>query len=121
MYSFGVVLLEIITGRNPLGESDNIYVVKWVTTMLEDNGDIANIVDPKLIGNFDVNSAWKMVELAMACVEHDSTNRPTMASVASELKMCLMEIAIAHGDRPSAERKDSTPLNIESDLYPTAC
>ncbi|XP_019193335.1 PREDICTED: putative leucine-rich repeat receptor-like protein kinase At2g19210 isoform X2 [Ipomoea nil] len=122
VYSFGVVLLEIITGRNPLGESDNIYVVKWVTTMLEDNGDIASIVDPRLVENFDINSAWKVVELGMACVEHDSANRPTMASVASELKMCLMEITTSRSDQPTVERNDdSMPLNVESDLYPSAC
>nr|GMC70911.1 putative leucine-rich repeat receptor-like protein kinase At2g19210 [Ipomoea batatas] len=121
VYSFGVVLLEILTGRNPLGESDNIYVVKWVTTMLEDNGDIASIVDPRLVENFNINSAWKVIELGMACVEHDSANRPTMASVASELKMCLMEITTSRGNQPTAEEKDSMPLNVESDLYPSAC
>nr|GMC74841.1 putative leucine-rich repeat receptor-like protein kinase At2g19210 [Ipomoea batatas] len=108
-------------GRNPLGESDNIYVVKWVTTMLEDNGDIASIVDPRLVENFNINSAWKVIELGMACVEHDSANRPTMASVASELKMCLMEITTSRGNQPTAEEKDSMPLNVESDLYPSAC
>nr|GMC73183.1 putative leucine-rich repeat receptor-like protein kinase At2g19210 [Ipomoea batatas] len=113
---------DAVEGRNPLGESDNIYVVKWVTTMLEDNGDIASIVDPRLVENFNINSAWKVVELGMACVEHDSTNRPTMASVASELKMCLMEITTnSRGDQSTVERKDSMPLNVESDLYPSAC
>ena len=33
-----------------------------------DKGDIQNIVDPRLQGNFNVNSAWKVIEIAMACV-----------------------------------------------------
>jgi hypothetical protein len=38
-------------------------------------GDIKNIVDPRLCENFNINSAWKAVEIAMACVSPTSAKR----------------------------------------------
>ncbi|CAL9009895.1 unnamed protein product, partial [Prunus brigantina] len=61
---FGVVLLEIITGRpvysNTHGE--RIHISNWVSFMLS-NGDISGIVDRRLEGSFNVNSVWKAVEI----------------------------------------------------------
>ncbi|XP_030491454.2 putative leucine-rich repeat receptor-like serine/threonine-protein kinase At2g19230 isoform X1 [Cannabis sativa] len=92
VYSFGVVLLELITGRPVLDKSrdhNNAHIIHWVSSMLS-NGDIKSIIDPKLEGhNFDMNTVWKVIEIAMACVSRPSTNRPTMSIVASELKECL--------------------------------
>ena len=52
-------------------------------------GDIKSIVDTRLRGNFNINSAWKVVEIAMACVSTTSAKRPTMNQVVVELKECL--------------------------------
>ncbi|KAI3744133.1 hypothetical protein L1987_57209 [Smallanthus sonchifolius] len=86
VYSFGVVLLELITGRPAI--STDIYIVNWVKSMVE-KGSIEIIVDPRLQGDFEVNTAWKMVELAMTCVDSTSVKRPTMNDVVMDLKNCL--------------------------------
>ncbi|KAM3699578.1 hypothetical protein ACB098_05G035800 [Castanea mollissima] len=89
VYSFGVVLLEIITSRPVIERSyENTHISQWVRMML-DKGDIQNIVDPRLGGDFNVNSAWKAVEIAMACVSTTSSNRPPMSEVVVRLKECL--------------------------------
>ena len=54
-----------------------------------DRGDIQNIVDPRLGGDFNINSAWKAVEIAMACASATSSNRPPMSEVIVRLKECL--------------------------------
>ena len=65
VYSFGVVLLEIITCRPIIERSDeNIHISQWVSFMLA-KADIKNIVDPSLQGAFNINSVWKVVEIAM--------------------------------------------------------
>ena len=67
MYSFGVVLLEIISGQQPyIISAERIHIVKWVSSKVQ-TGDIRNIIDPSLRGNFDINVAWKIVEVAMSC------------------------------------------------------
>ena len=89
VYSFGVVLLEIITGRPAIGRTqDRTHVSQWVGFMLS-NGDVRSVVDPRLEGDFEINSAWKAVELAMVCVSSTSTRRPYMNQVVTELKDCL--------------------------------
>ncbi|GMN28838.1 hypothetical protein TIFTF001_041230 [Ficus carica] len=46
-------------------------------------------LDPEIQGDFDANTVWKAVEIAMACVAPSSRDRPTMNRVATELKDCL--------------------------------
>ena len=89
IYSFGVILLEIITSKPViLTAIENTHIRKWVTSMLA-GGDIRRIVDPKLSGDFENNSAWKAVELALSCTSQSSSERPTMIEVVMELKECL--------------------------------
>ncbi|XP_010095925.2 probable LRR receptor-like protein kinase At1g51890 [Morus notabilis] len=89
VYSFGMVLLEIITGKPAMSKAhDNICLGEWVTLMLEE-GRINSIVDPRLQGNFSVNTAWKVVEIAINCVSPSSAQRPTMGQVVGDLKECL--------------------------------
>ncbi|KAK0598521.1 hypothetical protein LWI29_035548 [Acer saccharum] len=95
LYSFGVVLLEIITNRPVIlkTENENTHLSQWVIDRVE-TGDMENIADPSLQGDFGSSSAWKVVELALACAYHVSSKRPTIDEVVMELKECLaMELA----------------------------
>lgn len=69
VYSFGVVLLELITARTPvipISDSVFIHVGEWVHQGL-DHGNIESIVDVKMRGDYDVNSVWKAANLALHC------------------------------------------------------
>ncbi|KAH9665566.1 protein kinase domain-containing protein [Citrus sinensis] len=124
VYSFGVVLLELITGQPVIQKTpERTLIGQWVSSMLA-RGDIKNIVDQRLQGDFDTNTVWKAVEIAMACIHSISTRRPTMNQVVIELNDCLaMEIGRtkAHETAP-----DGTPdelmidLNLQSDVFPLA-
>ncbi|KAL3720921.1 hypothetical protein ACJRO7_005690 [Eucalyptus globulus] len=91
VYSFGVVLFELITGRPAImrsPEGSSMHILHWVTPLIE-RGDIQSIVDPRLNGQFSINSAWKAVEIAMSCVPIMAVQRPDMNHVLSELKESL--------------------------------
>ncbi|KAK0595490.1 hypothetical protein LWI29_007183 [Acer saccharum] len=122
VYSFGVVLLEIITNRSVItNTNENSHIKQWVGFMLA-QGDIKNIVDQRLHGDFDSNSAWKIVELAMHCVSQTSIRRPTMSHVVIVLKDCLaMEMARTdgHGNEPK-DQHERFSVNLNSELAPTA-
>ncbi|XP_062008518.1 probable LRR receptor-like protein kinase At1g51890 isoform X3 [Rosa rugosa] len=110
VYSFGIVLLEIITGRPVLSKTDErIHISQWVGFMLE-TGNIYSIVDPRLEGNFTVNSVWKAVEIAMACVSPSAIKRPIMSQVVIELKECL---ATQMGE---TKHNNETELTCSTDL-----
>jgi serine/threonine protein kinase len=91
VYSFGVVLLEIITGRPPvlaISDSMSIHVGEWVNQSLN-HGTIESIVDAKMGEDYDINSVWKVADLALHCKQEVPQERPTMAEVVAQLKECL--------------------------------
>ena len=78
MFSFGVVLLEIITGQPPIiAGPEGGHLKKWVNQKLS-RGDIESIVDPKMHGQYDINSVWKVTDLACRCTDNISAQRPTI-------------------------------------------
>ncbi|PQQ08304.1 putative leucine-rich repeat receptor-like serine/threonine-protein kinase [Prunus yedoensis var. nudiflora] len=92
VYSFGIVLLEVITGRPVFSKTtEAIHIKKWVDSklpkehidsivdpMLPQEG-IESIVDPRLDETFNVNSVRKAVKMAIECVSTDPNKRPTMS------------------------------------------
>ncbi|KAJ7963126.1 protein kinase family protein [Quillaja saponaria] len=121
VFSFGVVLLEIIT-RQPVitrNHDEKTHISNWVNFMLS-KGDIKNIVDSRLHGDFDNNSAWKAVETAMACVSPNSTNRPTMNEVVMELKESLASELSRKNLNRGCKTKDSIELVSINEVTPLA-
>ncbi|KAF3788790.1 putative LRR receptor-like serine/threonine-protein kinase [Nymphaea thermarum] len=90
VYSFGVVLLELITGHRAILtlETERMHILQWVAPKIM-SGDIASIVDPRLQGQYNVNSIWKVAEMALTCGETNAIRRPTMTEVVNELKAAM--------------------------------
>lgn len=89
IYSFGVVLLEIITNQPVIEQSrQRSHIAEWMGLMLS-KGDLRNIMDPTMLEDYDVGSVWKALEIAMSCLNPSSIGRPDMSKVVSELKECL--------------------------------
>ncbi|XP_078149608.1 putative LRR receptor-like serine/threonine-protein kinase At1g51880 isoform X2 [Carex rostrata] len=117
VYSFGVVMLEIITGRTPIiKEGGNL--VQWVHQKLS-GGDIESIVDTRMQEKYDINSVWKVTELACRCTEPTSSQRPTMSAVVAELKesmdfeMSMEEVPIkSTTNLPSDVSQDSSTFEM---------
>jgi len=90
IYSFGIILFELITGKKALvrASGENIHILQWVIPIVK-AGDIQNIVDTRLKGEFIINSAWKVVEIAMSCISQNLAERPEISQILAELKECL--------------------------------
>ncbi|KAI6671855.1 hypothetical protein NL676_006740 [Syzygium grande] len=125
LYSFGVVLFELISGRPAImrsPEGSSMHILHWVTPLIK-RGDIQSIVDPRLNGQFSINSAWKAVEIAMSCVPMMAVQRPDMNLVLSELKESLMaEIGSGRSQRigNSKSRESFEMTLIDDDIAPSA-
>ena len=125
VYGFGVVLLEIITSQPVISRKnvqEKTHISQWVTSIVS-KGDIKNIIDSRLHGEFDTSSVWKAVEIAMACVSPNSSKRPTMSDVVIELKECLATELARKRPGYSVENKDLTELvtiNLTTELTPLA-
>eukprot|EP00268_Persea_americana_P049022 TRINITY_DN5218_c1_g1_i6.p1 TRINITY_DN5218_c1_g1~~TRINITY_DN5218_c1_g1_i6.p1 ORF type:complete len:143 (-),score=21.22 TRINITY_DN5218_c1_g1_i6:374-802(-) len=91
VYSFGVILLELITGQPAIirnTDYEKRTLVDWACPIIA-GGDIQSVVDPRLEGDYNINSLWKVAELVLACTSPRSIERPTMTEVVVELKDCL--------------------------------
>ncbi|XP_023633176.1 probable LRR receptor-like serine/threonine-protein kinase At1g51860 isoform X3 [Capsella rubella] len=123
VYSFGVVLLEIVTNQPVIDKTrERPHINEWVGFMLT-KGDIKSIVDPKLMGDYNTNGAWKVVELALACVNPSSNRRPTMSHVVMELNECVaFENARRQGNEEmySMGSVDYNSLSSASEFAPGA-
>ena len=118
VYSFGVVLLEMVTGRPAIVRShEKAHISQWVNFVLA-NGDIRSVVDQRLNGDFETNSAWKAVEIAMACVSPTSAKRPTMNQVVTELQDCLAA-ELSRKNNDSLMTDSTTSIETFSIISPT--
>ncbi|KAF8044266.1 hypothetical protein BT93_A2301 [Corymbia citriodora subsp. variegata] len=92
VYSFGIVLFELITGQPAIMRSRDgssfKHILEWLIPIIE-SGDILRILDPRLQGEFNINSAWKVVEIAMSCTQPRAIDRPDINHVLAELKDSL--------------------------------
>ncbi|XBJ19907.1 hypothetical protein VPH35_010822 [Triticum aestivum] len=89
VFSFGVVLLEIITGQpHILNDPEPTSIVQWVRQRLA-HGNIETVVDVRIHNDHDVNSVWKATETALKCTAQLPEQRPTMTDVVLQLQECL--------------------------------
>ncbi|KAL6331683.1 hypothetical protein AAG906_014333 [Vitis piasezkii] len=79
VFAFGVLLLEIITGRRPV-DSSKQNLLLWAKPLME-SGDIYELADPKLGGKYDVEQMYRLVLTASYCVRQTSIWRPSMSEV----------------------------------------
>ncbi|XP_058113821.1 probable receptor-like serine/threonine-protein kinase At5g57670 [Magnolia sinica] len=79
IFSFGVLLLEIITGRRPV-DSSKQNILSWAKPLIE-SGNIADLADPKLGGKYDMDQMHRLVLTASYCVRQSSIWRPSMSEV----------------------------------------
>ncbi|KAI4376269.1 hypothetical protein MLD38_014051 [Melastoma candidum] len=79
VFAFGVLLLEIVTGRRPV-DSAKQNLLLWAMPHIE-SGELASLVDPKLEGQYDSKQLHRVVLAASHCIRQSSTWRPTMSTV----------------------------------------
>ncbi|XP_022155109.1 probable LRR receptor-like serine/threonine-protein kinase At1g05700 [Momordica charantia] len=121
VYSFGIVLFELITGQPAIIKSseDSIHIVDWAKPLIAE-GNIENIVDPRLGGSIESCSAGKFVELALLCTLPTSPGRPEMSDVVLQLIECLKMVQDRTPQMPpnNAENLSHNSIGSESFLSP---
>ncbi|KAL0328653.1 UNVERIFIED_CONTAM: putative LRR receptor-like serine/threonine-protein kinase [Sesamum calycinum] len=86
IFSFGVVALEIISGRpnsDPSLEDNMRYLLGWAWNLNENDGEI-KLVDPTL-RQYDANAVKKIIDVALLCTQASPALRPSMSRVVAML------------------------------------
>ncbi|XP_027343246.1 receptor protein kinase TMK1-like [Abrus precatorius] len=89
VYSFGVILMEIITGRKALDDSlpeENIHLVPWFRKMLLNKDSFRTIIDPTIqVDEETLASVSTVAELAGHCSAREPYQRPDMSHAVNVL------------------------------------
>ncbi|KAH7514320.1 hypothetical protein FEM48_Zijuj11G0076400 [Ziziphus jujuba var. spinosa] len=94
LWSFGVVLYEILTGRRVLERNRPTAEQKlldWVKQYPADGKRFSIIMDPRLRGEFSAIAARKIAKIADRCLNKNAKDRPTMKQVVESLKEAIQD------------------------------
>ncbi|KAF5794617.1 putative protein kinase RLK-Pelle-LysM family [Helianthus annuus] len=98
VYAFGVVVLEILSGEEPLkyrkeNESGDYVRVSLIETAREavESGGVRRWMDRRLKDSFPEEVAMKMVQLGLVCVEEDPEKRPDISWVTGRISKLYLE------------------------------
>ncbi|TYI16875.1 hypothetical protein ES332_A08G284800v1 [Gossypium tomentosum] len=90
VFSFGVMILELITGHKPVGSSyKEDSLADWARPLLTkalDDGNFDCLADPKLGREYDHNEMVRMVACAAACAQLSARDRPRMSQIIRALE-----------------------------------
>ncbi|XP_059309508.1 receptor-like cytosolic serine/threonine-protein kinase RBK1 [Lycium ferocissimum] len=84
VFAFGVLLLELITGRRAV-DSSRQSLVMWAKPMLEQN-NVKELADPRLGDAYDVVEMKRAMFTASTCIHHLPNMRPNMIRAVQLLK-----------------------------------
>ncbi|CAI7859662.1 unnamed protein product, partial [Closterium sp. NIES-54] len=88
VYAFGVLLLELITGRRPVDNArppNEQSLVHWAKSRLSQRSLVEAMVDEKLHGSISTAALYQVAMLASQCIHSDPEARPTMAQAVEML------------------------------------
>lgn len=89
VYSYGVVLVEMLTGLRAFDRkrrSGQHVLVDWVKPSLSNRRKLKNVMDFRLQGKYPSKEASQIAQLALKCLRPDPQLRPSMKEIAETLE-----------------------------------
>lgn len=122
VYSYGVVLLELLSGRKPVDMSQpqgQENLVTWARPLLTSREGLQQLVDPSLAGSYDFEDMAKVAAIASMCVHPEVANRPFMGEVVQALKLIYNDTDETGGDCCSQKGSSVPDSDFKGDLAPS--
>lgn len=79
VYSYGVLLLEIVTARRAIHEGKNL--VEWSQAYMLSESRLSDLVDPSIRNSFDMEQLQTVVSIVRWCTQKEGRDRPSVKQV----------------------------------------
>ncbi|KAG2718324.1 hypothetical protein I3760_03G215000 [Carya illinoinensis] len=112
VYSFGVILLELTTGRKANDDDEHISLVEWAWRYVQENKFIVDALDEEVKEHYYMDSMCCVFRLGLSCT-HKFFTRPSMKEILNVLLRCYNQLLLCYGDKTNGS---SHACNI--DAYP---
>lgn len=88
VYGFGVLVLEVVTGKRPVEymEDDVVVLCDMVRGALEE-GRVEDCIDARMQGKFPADEVIPVMKLGLICTSQVPSNRPDMGEVVNILEL----------------------------------
>lgn len=106
IYSYGVIVLELVTGIEAFCEERGLLLTSIATTLLREEGELdtaraVEMVDPRLSGKFEIEEVKAMVDVARLCMQQSHTLRPSATHILEFFRERIPSVAV----KPGPEKK----------------
>ncbi|ESW33745.1 hypothetical protein PHAVU_001G095500 [Phaseolus vulgaris] len=99
IFAYGVVLLEVLSGQTPISRPNekgegSIWLTDKIKSILvsENVNELRGWIDSALGENYSFDAAVTIVNIARACVEEDSSLRPSAREIVEKLSRLVEEL-----------------------------
>ncbi|KAF5956945.1 hypothetical protein HYC85_004170 [Camellia sinensis] len=119
VYSYGVVLLELLTGRKPVDLSQppgQENLVTWARALLTTREGLETIIDPYLKSDIPFDSTAKVAAIVSMCVQPEVSHRPFMGEVVQALKLVCNELDETKETISRSCSQDGLSVNVDTKI-----
>jgi hypothetical protein len=87
VYNYGVLLLEIVSGRKSIDlslKTNKVYLLEWAHSLYAQD-KLFDLIDQQLNNNILDDEARRVIDVALLCVQTSASRRPSMSHVLAML------------------------------------
>lgn len=117
VYAFGIVLLELLSGRKPIDNEcpkGQESLVLWAKPILK-NSSISQLLDPKLGSDYDFHKIERMILAATLCIKREPLMRPQISLI---LKLLQGDQEVTNWARQQVKASEEVDI-VDEEVYPT--
>ncbi|XP_009759980.1 receptor-like protein kinase 5 [Nicotiana sylvestris] len=108
VYSFGVILLELVTGKEANYGDEDSCLADWAWRRIQQGYPIVNVLDEAIKEPQYLDEMSNVFKLGIFCTSTFPSSRPTMKQVLQILFQC--NNTLVYGEKKNETERDASPL-----------